>query len=184
MRVSTLLGTTLAAAIGIGGGIVQSASAIQLADGTVYFEKPPSLVSASTTFNTAHTWGATYYFTLSLPENAGEPLQRVTITQQEGIDSVEFDLEEGRAYEGGRRNSGPRIALGGVTQTGDKRSLDITFSPPVPPGRSVTIELKPVQNPRYGGVYLFGVTAFPAGEKSHGQFLGFGRLHFYESGWD
>lgn len=34
----------------------------------------------------------------------------------------------------------------------------------------------------FSGVYLFGVTAFPAGEKSHGQFIGFGRLHFYNDG--
>ncbi|HEY9294790.1 MAG TPA: DUF2808 domain-containing protein [Phormidium sp.] len=40
--------------------------------------------------------------------------------------------------------------------------------------------LDPVRNPCFSGVYLFGVTAFPQGEKAHGQFLGFGRFHFYD----
>jgi Protein of unknown function (DUF2808) len=58
----------------------------------------------------------------------------------------------------------------------------VQFNPPVQPGRKVTIALSPQRNPAYSGVYLFGVTAFPTGEKSHGQFLGFGRLHFYDGG--
>jgi len=45
----------------------------------------------------------------------------------------------------------------------------------------VTIGVKPRRNPDFGGVYLFGVTAFPAGEKSRGLYLGAGRLHFFEN---
>jgi len=37
-----------------------------------------------------------------------------------------------------------------------------------------------VRNPCYGGAYLFGLTAFPQGEVPHGQFLGYGRIHFYQ----
>ncbi len=48
------------------------------------------------------------------------------------------------------------------------------------PGTKITIGLKAQQNPQRGGVYLFGVTAFAIGEKPHGQFLGFGRLQFYQ----
>jgi len=57
----------------------------------------------------------------------------------------------------------------------------VTFDPPVTPGKR-SIGLRPVRNLRFSGVYLFGVTAYPVGEKSHGQFLGFGRLHFYGGG--
>lgn len=180
MRISTLLGAALAISTGLLSS-AEVASPVRLADGRVYFAQPPSLVSATTTFNDVYMWGATYYFTLNVPPNAGEPLERITIAQQEGIDDIEFDLEESRAFEGRRGNKGKRIAIGGVSRDDEKRSLSVTFDPPVPPGKTVTIALNPVRNPRYGGVYLFGVTAFPAGEKTYGQFLGFGRLHFYEN---
>jgi hypothetical protein len=32
-------------------------------------------------------------------------------------------------------------------------------------------------NPIGGGVYLFGVTAYPMGDHSSGMFLGYGRFH-------
>jgi hypothetical protein len=52
----------------------------------------------------------------------------------------------------------------------------VVFEPAIAPGKTVTVALRPVQNPNFPGVYLFGVTAFPPGEKVHGQFLGFGRF--------
>ncbi|GET40769.1 DUF2808 domain-containing protein [Microseira wollei] len=182
MGVATLLGATLAVSAAIWGVVGQPALAVTLSDGTVNFVGVPRLEGASTTFNQTYAWGATYYFTISVPEDAGEPLQRIAIAQHEGSDEIEFDLEESRAYEGTRRNPGSEIALLAATPNKDNQTLDLTFSPPVHPGKKVTIALRPVQNPRYGGVYLFGVTAFPPGEKARGQFLGFGRLHFYERG--
>lgn len=180
MRVANLLGATLAVSAGIWGFIVQPASSVTLSDGTVNFVGVPRLEEASTTFNQTYVWGATYYFTISIPEDAGEPLQRIAIAQTEGSDDIEFDLRESRAYEGTRRHRGNAIALLAATPKNNRQTLEITFDPPVSPGKTVTIALQPLQNPRYGGVYLFGVTAFPAGEKVRGQFLGFGRLHFYE----
>lgn len=183
MRVSVLFGTTLAVAVGIGGVLtIQPSQAVQLADGTVYFVQPPSLVEATTTFNSVNAWGATYYFTLGVPQNAGEPLQKVTIKQQEGGYDIRYDLKDTRAYEGTRHRKGTRLTLGDVTRERKTQTVTVTFDPPVPPGKTVTIGLRPIQNPIYSGVYLFGVTAFPPGEKSHGQFLGFGRLHFYSNG--
>ncbi len=182
MRVSSFLGATLAVSAGIWGVVGQPALAVTLSDGTVNFVGVPRLEGASTTFNDTYAWGATYYFTIRVPEDAGEPLQRIAIAQHEGSDDIEFDLEETRAYEGTRRNRQSEISLLATTSNKDNQTLDLTFSTPVPPGKTVTIALRPVRNPRYGGVYLFGVTAFPAGEKARGQFLGFGRLHFYERG--
>ena len=184
MRVATILGTTLALITGVGGVTAGIAQAIQLRDGTVYFAHPPDLVEATTTFKGVNTWGATYYFTLNIPQNAGEPLQRVTIQQQEGGYDIRFDLEDSRAFEGTRSNKGARLTLGDVTRERETQTVSVTFSPPVPPGKTVTIGLRPVRNPMFPGVYLFGVTAFPPGEKTHGQFLGFGRLHFYNSDLD
>lgn len=156
-----------------------AASAVRLADGTVYFNSPPRLVGASTTRNSVYAWSATYYFNLEIPENAGEPLQKVTIAQDEGGDTVRFSPKEIIAFENGRERN--RLTLGEVTSDRKTRTVTVNFNPPVPPGRKVTIALSPRQNPAYAGIYLFGVTAFPAGEKSHGQFLGFGRFHFYDN---
>lgn len=174
-----------AVSLAVGGAIVTPHSptqAVQLSDGTVFFIAPPRFVGASSTNNSVNAWSVTYYFTLNHLENAGEPLQRVTIVQDEGTDTVRFSPKEIEAFEGTRDRLGSKLSLGEVTTDRKSRTVTVNFNPPVPPGKTVTIALSPDRNPLYGGVYLFGVTAFPPGEKTHGQFLGFGRLNFYESG--
>lgn len=79
MRVATLFGITLSLSIGIAEVAVPVTQAVQLRDGTVYFVEPPKLVNATTTYKDVNVWGGTYYFTINLPENAGESLQKVTI---------------------------------------------------------------------------------------------------------
>lgn len=161
---------------GVGASLNQFAQAVQLADGTFYFVQPPSLLRARTTDKGVRALGAKYYFTLSVPEGAGEPLQRVTIAQQEGADTIRFSLDKTQAFAD---DEGDKLALGKVTRDKATRTVSVVFNPPVPPGQTVTVRLRPFQNPSAPGVYLFGVTAFPQGEKAHGQFLGFGRLQFY-----
>lgn len=158
------------------------AQAVQVR-GITYFTSPPRLVGASTTQNYIYAWSVTYYFTLDVPENAGEPLQKVTIAQNEGVDRVRFNLKETEAVEGDR-NSNTKIGLGETTQDEKTKAITVNFNPPVAPGKRVTIALSPYQNPSSGGVYLFGVTAFPPGEPAYGQFLGFGRISIYEAGRD
>ncbi|MBD2383873.1 DUF2808 domain-containing protein [Cylindrospermum sp. FACHB-282] len=175
MRLARLFSTTLIAISVIGG----NADAIQFQDGTVYFVHPPRLVETATTFNDVRVWGATYYFTVTLPEDAGEPLQRITINQREGVDDIRYDLHNSFAFEGNRSGKQQRVKLKDATSNQKTRTVSLRFEEPVPPGKTITIALKPWQNPSFEGIYLFGVTAFPTGEKSHGQFLGFGRLHFY-----
>lgn len=119
------LGTTLALTAGIGGHTTELAQAIQLRDGTVYFVQPPDLVEATTTFNSVNVWGATYYFTINVPENAGEPLQRVAITQREGTDNIRFDLEDSRAFVGTRSHKGARLTLGSITNREKKTFCNI-----------------------------------------------------------
>ncbi len=178
---ASLLSVSLLAPIGLL-ATPQSTPAIQLADGTVYFASPPQLGAVSSTNSAVNAWVVTYYFTLTVPDKAGEPLGKVTIEQTEGGDTVRFSPKEVTAFEGTGRRSAPPVSLGEVKVDRPTKTVTVNFNPPVPPGKTVTIALSPDRNPLYGGVYLFGVTAFPAGEKTHGQFLGFGRLHFYESG--
>jgi hypothetical protein len=158
----------------------RSSPAIQLADGTKYFASPPQLGPVSSTSSAVNAWVVTYYFTLTVPEQAGEPLGKVTIAQAEGSDTIRFSPKAVVALAGPDRRSAPKLGLGEVQVDRPTKTVTVNFNPPVAPGKTVTIALVPDRNPLYGGIYLFGVTAFPAGEKAHGQFLGFGRLHFYE----
>ncbi|MFH7025584.1 MAG: DUF2808 domain-containing protein [Heteroscytonema crispum UTEX LB 1556] len=184
MRVAVLFGTTLACVTAIWAYNPGLSQAVKLQDGKVYFVQPPRLLDTATTFNDVNVWGATYYFTVRLPENAGESLQRITINQHEGVDNIRFDLKDSFAFEGTRDNEGQKLGLKDAISDRKTQTVELTFDPPVSPGKTITIALKPVQNPMVEGVYLFGVTAFPAGEISHGQFLGFGRLHFYRHGFN
>ncbi|AFY31743.1 hypothetical protein Cal7507_1272 [Calothrix sp. PCC 7507] len=158
------------------------ADAVTLRDGTVSFVQPPRLVSATTPYNNTNTWDTTYYFTLELPATAGEPLQRVSFNQIQGVEEIEFNQKTTFAFEGTRGREGANIAINGEKNSDrQKRTFTITFDPPVTPGRTVTVGLKTFRNPSFDGVYLIGVTAFPSGQKTAGQFLGIGRLHFYSS---
>lgn len=181
MRVGTLFGITLSLAISIAGVAVTVTQAVQLRDGTVYFVEPPKLVKATTTYNDVNILGGTYYFTINVPENAGESLQKVTIAQKEGAEDIDYNLNDTRAFVGTSNRKETRLKLGPVTNERKTRTISVNFDPPVTPGQIITIALRPVNNPSFSGVYLLGVTAFPVGEKSHGQFLGFGRFQFYSN---
>jgi hypothetical protein len=182
MRTAYLLSTAIACVAVISTHTANVSQAVKLRDGKVYFVQPPRLVNAVTTYKDTYVWGATYYFTVSLPENAGEPLQRITFNQREGADRVRFDLKDSFAFEGTRPKKSSQLGLKDVTSDRKTKTISLTFDPPVSPGRTITIALKPIRNPIVAGVYLFGVTAFPPGEQAHGQFLGYGRLQFYNFG--
>ncbi len=174
-----IVGTSLAICVGAWAVSNQPTQAVQLADGTVYFNHPPRLLDARTTEKGIRAMGAKYYFRLSLAADAGEPLQQVTIAQREAPDEVRFSLEKTQAFADQDREA--RLPLGAVAEDEETQTISVIFDPPVQPGKSVTIRLRPRRNPDAAGVYLFGVTAFPQGEKAYGQFLGFGRLQFYDS---
>jgi hypothetical protein len=152
------------------------AIAVKFSDGTVQFAGVPRLGKVSTTDSQAYAWGATYLFTLQVPEDASEPLGQVVLRQEQGLDSVEFNLGRTYAYLNGDRAQ--TTAIEALSSNSD--TLDLTFNPPIPPGSTVTIGLRPYSNPQTGGVYLFGVTTAPAGDKVRSQFVGYGRLQFYD----
>lgn len=177
-----MIGSGLAAlSLGAYAALSQPTQAIQLADGTVSFIQPPRLLGARTTEKGIRVLIAKYYFTLSVPEGAGEPLQRVTITQREAPDKIRFSLSKTQAFADEDRDE--ELTLGEVTEDRETQTVSITFNPPVPPGKTVVIRLR-ARNPDVPGTYLFGVTAFPPGEKVNSQFLGFGRLQFYGGNGD
>lgn len=185
-NISSWAGALLAIALpsGLALSTPLAATAVQLADGTVYFEQPPSLTDYGTTRTTTFAPNPTYYFTVTLPPNAGEPLQRVTIEQRDSSTfarRVDYRLEATSAFVGTRNRRGDRLSLGSVAYDRDTQTLAVVFDPPLPPGTTATLALRPRRNPQLDGTYLFRVVAFPPEPDSgsaHGQFLGFGRFHF------
>ncbi len=155
------------------------AQSVQFPDGTIAFAKAPQLLKATTPHINAGYRSADYYFTFSVPEDAEAPLQQLTFAQREGVEQIAFLLGPTQAYRNQRRSQ--PINISSVT-TDEQKQVSIRFEQPISPGSTVTVGLKARRNPNLGGVYLFGVTAFPAGEKVQSQFLGYGRLHFFRSG--
>ncbi|NJL21493.1 MAG: DUF2808 domain-containing protein [Leptolyngbyaceae cyanobacterium SM1_3_5] len=175
MKAIAGLGVFLGAAL-IG---VQAAHAVRLSDGRVYFVQPPRLVNTVTTERSALARNATYYFTIDVPANSDEPLGQVAITQRDGDSAarrVEFEVEESVAFVGTRRQQGAKVSIANTTFDNETNTVTLQFNPPIPPGTTVTIGVDPERNPRTGGIYLYGVTAFPAGDRPYGQFLGYGRI--------
>lgn len=156
----------------VGVAISPLVSAVQLADGTRAFNHPPQLIKSAATFSSAGSTAAIYSFTLTVPADAGEPLQKVSFQQAEGSEPVQFRLKDTTAYVG-ERLAGQELPVVASVQ---EQGAIVTFDPPIAPGATVTIALRPTRNPDFPGIYQFGVTAFPEGEKVQGQFLGFGRF--------
>ncbi|MEC4892249.1 MAG: DUF2808 domain-containing protein [Oscillatoria sp. PMC 1051.18] len=183
MRISSLLALTLTTA-SIMGINLPPTPAIQRRDGSVSFESAPRLLDAVTTYNNTGVWAAKYYFTIDLPADAGEPLGKVTIAQREGFEDIKFELEDTFAFVGTHRNKGKRLNVSQVNKNEETGAITVNFEPAIPPGTTFTVGLKPKRNPLYGGVYLFGVTVFPAAEIPYPLYIGVGRMHFYGDWYD
>lgn len=160
------------------------APAITLSDGTTYFLNPPRLLAMRSSQEGTYIWNATYSITLLVPQNAGEPLQKLIITQRGGLGRPLFNPTNTEAFSGTPQKPGPPLPLGNVTLDPDGPILTVSFDPPVPPGTLVTLRLYPVRNPGVAGTYLYGITAFPSGETPFGQFIGIGQVRIYDSPLD
>jgi hypothetical protein len=156
------------------------AAAIQYSDGTVEFSYPPRLTDSYATRTLVSDRNVTYYLTFDFPPEAQEPLARIEISLDEGHDPIfRYRLEATEAFLNTSEGQIP-LPLGELSQDPDAQTLTIALIPPVSPGQSITLALRPVQNPRFAGVYLFGARAFPAGETVRPTFMGYARLSFYE----
>jgi hypothetical protein len=159
---------------------VSPAMGVKLNNGSVAFNNPPRLIRTASSFGSPNTPSA-YQFTISVPKNAGEPLEAVTIVQQPNAQTIPLDISQNRAFKGDSFAGGSALHLASIggSQSQNSHQVTVVFNPPVTPGNTVTVELRSQGNPTLG-VYLFGVTAYPAGENGVGQFLGYGRLQFYK----
>lgn len=144
------------------------------------FSHPPRLVRATSSQLAAST-PSTYEFTLNVPADAGRPLKAVTIAQATNVETVQFDVSQSSAFVGERYAAGAAIPLASVggEQPTNAGEVTLVFEQPVQPGTTVTVAIPVTTNPSWGGVYEFGVTAYPVGEGNRGQFLGYGRINLY-----
>lgn len=142
-----------------------------------YFRKSPRLTRAATSFRYSNAI-ATYFFEIKLPENVGNSLKEVTINQQINSERIRFFPHQTRAFiQKDNRVEIPVDAELERSNNGKINQIQIKFRESVKPGETVTIALK-ARNPSFGGIYQFGVTAYPEGENPRGLYLGIGRIHF------
>jgi hypothetical protein len=154
-------------------------SQLRRSNGQTFFLHPPRLIRVNATEKQGYA-PSTYEFTLNVPIDAGQPLKAVRVVQDTNLETVKFDIGRSKAFAGGRFAAGPEIPLASIGGAQPKAGeATIVFDQPVQPGSTVTVALEAKANPGLGGVYQFGVTAFPDGENGLGQFLGIGRINLY-----
>lgn len=159
-----------------------TAQAIELANGTTAFVRPPQFLDAFTTNDSVMRRNATYFFTLDLPPDADAPLQSVVIVPQNLTRYLQpYRLEQTVAFEGTPGDSQNALGLGQVSVDEDTKAVTVEFDPPIAPGKLVTIGLRPQRNPRLDGTYIFRVTAVPEGDQPQTHIAGHGQLNFIDN---
>ena len=160
-------------------------AAVQLSDGSTAFTSPPRLADFVTFDNFIYERNPTYYVTVNLLPEAGEPLQTLTVRLIEGrFTRLNFRTERLAVFAGGRRDRGTEYAIAATEYNDDDQTLTIQLAEPASPGQQLTFALELVRNPRFSGVYLYEVTAAPAGDQPRFQRVGTGRIHIYDRGRD
>jgi Protein of unknown function (DUF2808) len=154
-------------------------SQLPLSNQQKFFSHPPTLIRTNALYTMPYT-PSTYEFTISLPADAGAPLKAVTIVQDQNLETIKFNPRQSKAFAGKRYAAGPEIPLASIGGAQDAPGTAmVVFDQPVQPGSIVTVAVEAKANPNWGGVYEFGVTAYPTDENGRGQFLGYGRINFY-----
>ena len=156
-------------------------AAVQLGDGTTAFNSPPRLADFVTLDIDANERRPTYYVTVDLLPETGEPLETLTISLIEGrFTRLNYHTDQIKVFEGTRRDRGSNYTVATADFDDDTQTLTIRLAEPAAPGQLLTVALELVRNPRWEGVYLYEVTAAPAGENPRFQRVGTGRIHIYE----
>lgn len=163
-------------------GAPSPARAVEL-QGRSFFTRPPWRVDLASYYTTIWQARAEYYFSVELAADAGAALGGLTILQTRGVDrNFNFSVERTRAFLGRPRREGPAVPVQAAFDP-VARQFTIRLPEPVPPGNTVTVVLKPWNNPGQADTYMFQVTAWPAGANPAGAPLGFGTLRIYEPDW-
>ncbi|MEO0532935.1 MAG: DUF2808 domain-containing protein [Cyanobacteria bacterium P01_A01_bin.123] len=157
------------------------AVAVELLDGSNAFAQLPRLLSATTSRDRASARNAVYTFNIALPADAGEALGSLTVAQRNPRSAqLRYQLDASQAY--GKLSDGTTVELplASINQDPETEAITFAFAQPVSPGQEIILNLYPRRNPRWGGTYLFGITATPAAAQPQSQFLGYGQIRIYE----
>jgi Protein of unknown function (DUF2808) len=124
----------------------------------------------------------TFYFTIYVPTSYGKSLEAIRISQIPGGDRlINLDAKQSKVVVGQRvASNSEAIPLSAIGGSEDEKTgaLTLAFAQPVTPGTTFTVAVEADRNPIYGGIYQFGVTAYPVGDSTIGQYLGTGRVTF------
>ena len=149
-------------------------------NGQSFFTHPPWRVEFTNYDWHVDTGGPEYYFTVALAENAGAHLGGLVITQTSGSDQTFWiDPKETSAFFGRPRHEGDAIPVEAQFHE-QKRSMRVDFPDPPPPGSTLTVVLRPPNNPSLNDIYLFAVEALPAGANPSAAPLGFARMEILD----
>jgi hypothetical protein len=175
-----LLGIGFAFASLTGTLIASRAVGTQIGD-RVVFDQAPRLIRSAASARSPNS-AAQYQFTIEVPANAGEPLEAIRVTPHDHVEDIALDHSDSMAFAGDSFAGGPELPLSDIGGPTDVPGGALfVFDPPVLPGNTVTVEIEAQKNPTQGGIYQYGVTAYPAGENGVGLFLGYGRLHLHDN---
>ncbi|MEY3545213.1 MAG: hypothetical protein RLZZ247_1370 [Cyanobacteriota bacterium] len=149
-------------------------------DGQTWFRQPPWKVTFTNYYTYVGQTAATYYFTLTLPEQAGAGLGGLVIQQTRGVDrNFQFAPARTRAFVGLPRREGEPVAVQ-TTWDPQARRITVQFPQPPQPGQTITLALKPWNNPFQSDTYLFSVQALPAGPNPVAASLGFATMPIFD----
>ena len=173
------LGALLLAAPALSPAVIP-ARAVEL-QGQTWFAKPPWKVVFRNYYWYVMQTGGEYYFTLTLPEQAGVGLGGLLIQQTRGVDR-QFPLmpERSRAFLGQPRREGPSIPVEADFDN-QRRIFSLRFPQPPQPGQTITVALRPWYNPTQADTYMFSVQALPEGPNPVPASLGFATMPIYSA---
>jgi len=145
-----------------------------------WFTNPPSSVRF-----TNYYWyvmlASQYYFTVTLPANAGAGLGGMVIQQTRGTDrNFQFFPNQTTAFVGTPRRAGKTFPVQAVFDNAS-RTMTVTFLEPPQPGQTITLSLVPQNNPRWADTYMFAVQALPAGPNPVAASLGYATMNIYDT---
>ena len=161
---------------------ISAARALEL-QGSTYFAKAPWKVDLVSYYTSIWQTRAEYYFTLSLDPEAGAALGGLTIQQTRGVDNrFPFFVDRTSAFLGRPRQRGVKVPVEASFDSA-ARLFTLTFPEPIPAGATLTVVLKPWNNPAFSDTYMFQVTAYPAGPNPSPAPVGFGTLRIYDPDW-
>ena len=181
LAAALLLGAAAAAPalVPLAAVLTPPAAAMELR-GQTWFVRPPWKVEFRNFYWYVMQTGGEYYFTVTLPEQAGVGLGGLEIQQTRGVDTqFPFMAERTRAFLGRPRREGPALPVQ-ARFDGQRRRVSVQFPEPPQPGQTITVALRPWYNPSQADTYMFAVQALPAGPNPVPASLGFATMPIYE----